>query len=277
VHDSIETAAPDLQGRLYRSPLLYGLQQSRWTLEALQGQVEWLHSTPTGKPMSLPGICKLLKRLGVTYKRGQAHLHSPDLLYDKKMAYIHSLHALNSTDPERYVLLYEDEVTYYRRAVVHRGWASRGKFGAIKVKQGARYNSIRRIAGCLDVHTGQLISRQRSTYPVTEMARFFRFVDQHYPQAQRIFVVLDNWFVHFHPYVLDYLAKHCPRIELVPLPTYAPWTNPMEKVWLKLSRDLLYHHPYDDDWEGLKQAVEDWLAQYLTGSQKLLHSASLSP
>jgi hypothetical protein len=109
------------------------------------------------------------------------------------------------------------------------------------------------------------------------MARFFRFVDQHSPQAQRIFVVLDNCFVHFHPYVLDYLAKHCPRIELVPLPTSAPWSNAMEKVCLKLSRERLSHHRYDDDWEGLKQAVEDWLAQYVTGSQKLLHSAGLSP
>ena len=71
------------------------------------------------------------------------------------------------------------------------------------------------------MHTGQLISRQRSTYPVTEMARFFRFVDQHSPRAEQVFVVLDNWFVHFHSYVLDYLAKHCPHIELVPLPTYA--------------------------------------------------------
>src|SRR5215467_7050006 len=98
VHDSIETAAPDLQGRLYRSPRLYGLEQSRWTLQALQGQVEWLHSTPTGKPMSLPGICSLLKRLGVTYKRGRAHLHSPDLLYNQKMAYIRSIHVRNTTD-----------------------------------------------------------------------------------------------------------------------------------------------------------------------------------
>ena len=29
VHDRIETAAPDLQGRFYRSPQLYGLKQSR--------------------------------------------------------------------------------------------------------------------------------------------------------------------------------------------------------------------------------------------------------
>jgi hypothetical protein len=110
-HQSIETAAPDLQGRLSRSPHLFGLEQSRWTLPALQKQVPWLQHTPTGKPMSLPGICQLLKRLAVSYKRGRAQVHSPDLLSDKKMASIRSLHQLNRTDPERYVLLYEEELT----------------------------------------------------------------------------------------------------------------------------------------------------------------------
>jgi hypothetical protein len=161
--------------------------------------------------------------------------------------------------------------------VVNRCWAGRGQRTAIKVKQGARYNAVNRIASCLNVHTGQLISRQRRTYPVQEMSRFFRFVDQHYPTAERIFLVLDNWFVHVHPYVLDYLAKDCPRIELVPLPTYAPWTNPMEKVWLKLYQELLYHHPYDDDWDGLKRTIENWLDRYVSGSQDLLRSVSLLP
>ena len=110
-HHSIETAAPDLQGRLYRSAHLYGLEQSRWTLQALQKEVPWLQHTRTGKPMSVSGICQLLKRLGVTYKRGRAHVHSPDLLYNKKRAYIPSLRELNKTDPERSVVLYADELT----------------------------------------------------------------------------------------------------------------------------------------------------------------------
>ena len=54
-------------------------------------------------------------------------------------------------------------------------------------------------------------------------------------------------------------------------------TNLMEKVWLKLSRELLYHYPYDDDWEGLQQAVEEWLAQFAGGSLALLRSVGLSP
>jgi hypothetical protein len=111
------------------------LSRVGFPLQGLQGQVDWLQHTHTGKPMSLPGICKLLKRLAVSSKRGRAHLHSPDLLYNKKMAYIRSLHELHHTDPERYVLLYEDELTYYRRAVVNRGWAGTGQRMAIKVKE----------------------------------------------------------------------------------------------------------------------------------------------
>jgi hypothetical protein len=38
--------------------------------------------------------------------------------------------------------------------------------------------------------------------------------------------------------------KHPNRIRFVSLPTYAPWTNPTEKYWLKLSRKWLRFHPY---------------------------------
>src|SRR5690348_12636584 len=51
------------------------------------------------------------------------------------MASIHSLHELNATDPQRYVLFYEDELTSYRRAVVQQSWASRGRYAAIKVNE----------------------------------------------------------------------------------------------------------------------------------------------
>ena len=51
----------------------------------------------------------------------------------------------------------------------------------------------------------------------------------------------------------------------------------MEKVWLKLYRELLYHHSYDDVWEQLKQVAQDWLGKYTDGSQDLLRSVSLLP
>jgi hypothetical protein len=40
---------------------------------------------------------------------------------------------------------------------------------------------------------------------------------------------------------------------------YAPWTNPMEKVWRKLYQEVLHLHDFRDDWEALKREVERWL------------------
>jgi hypothetical protein len=62
-----------VQAVLYRSPQLYDLQRSRWTLCAVRAVVQWM------KDLSIPGVSKLLKRLRVSYKRGQEHVHSPDL------------------------------------------------------------------------------------------------------------------------------------------------------------------------------------------------------
>ena len=48
-------------------------------------------------------------------------------------------------------------------------------------------------------------------------------------------------------------------IELLFLPTYAPWTNPVEKLWKKLKQEVVCLHRFADAWEGLKQKVRDFL------------------
>ena len=55
-------------------------------------------------------------------------------------------------------------------------------------------------------------------------------LDAAYPDAERVLVVQDNWSVHRHADVLAALGRW-PRIEPVWLPTYAPWLNPIEKLW----------------------------------------------
>ncbi|MBL1378410.1 transposase [Zobellella iuensis] len=33
-------------------------------------------------------------------------------------------------------------------------------------------------------------------------------------------------------------------IQIVPLPTYASWLNPIEKLWRKLRQELTHPHPW---------------------------------
>jgi transposase len=80
-----------------------------------------------------------------------------------------------------------------------------------------------------------------------------------------------------HPFVLENLEQRLCRIPFLRLPTYAPWTNPSEKLWLKLSQELLDRHEFGNDWKGLQQAIDEWLASFAQGSASLLHFVGLSP
>ncbi len=258
-----------MQEQLYCSPHFCGLSCSRWSLARLRQTVPWM------RPLSLPGISKLLRRLQVSYQRGRVHVTSPDALYTQKMEAIAEARMLSMWMPKRFVFLYEDEHTYGRQPSAAQAYGKRGG-PTPKAVQAPRYWTKRRIAGCLDVHTGALISRQRSRFNVREMAAFFLLVEQQYPEAERIFIALDNWPVHFHGYVLDTLCEHQSRITLLPLPTYAPWTNPIEKVWRQFNQDLFHMHPWSQDWERLKREVTRWLQAASSASEDLLRYVGLA-
>src|SRR6266516_1004923 len=81
LHDA-ESAASEVQEMLYRSPVLYGLDRHTWTLKDVGHTIGWM------RPLSIPAVCKLLRRFKLAYKRGRAHVHSPDLEYNQKMAAI---------------------------------------------------------------------------------------------------------------------------------------------------------------------------------------------
>ena len=66
-------------------------------------------------------------------------------------------------------------------------------------------------------------------------------------------------------------------IQLVFVPTYAPWTNPIEKLWRWLRQDILHLHRFSDRWNDLKQRVLDFMAQFEQDSTQLLHYVGLLP
>ena len=263
-----QSAASEVQEVVHRSPTLYGLDRHSWTLADIGRTIVWM------RQMTVPAICKLLKRLQVVYKRGRAHVHSPDLEYNQKMAAIAAARQEAKQHPEEVVFLYEDEFTAYLRPLVGRSYRSRAERG--QKATGATGETVR-LAGCIDAMSGRVIWRRRGSYNVKEMYRFFYYVNQQYPQAKVIYLALDNWPVHFHDYVTEHLAKMKKpnRIRFLPLPTYAPWTNPTEKYWLKLSREWLRFHPYAGDKKKFIRELDGWLSRHSDDSTALLHEVGL--
>lgn len=174
------------------------------------------------------------------------------------------------------VTLYQDEVTIERQPTLAAAYALAGP--------------------------EQPLARRSHRVTVAELVAFYQQLVAAYPQAERIYLIQDNWPVHRHPDLLvalerqetpflAYLFANWPTapharaierwgqlqlpIQLVPLPTSASWTNPIEKLWRKLKQDLLHLHRLADDLSGLRAAVDAFLAPFAAGSPDLLRYVGL--
>lgn len=279
---------------LAQSPSAYGVTRSRWTLNALlHHSEEWLRTTTPA------GIYRVLQRLGLPYKRGRLSVHSPDPAYLDKRMRISALEAVVRSEPQRFVLLYLDEFTYTRQPTLANAYAPRGHC-QVTARLGYRKNYEYRILAAVNALSGAVHYVARNRIKVATLRDFWRQVCAAYPQAEQIYVVLDNWPVHYHPdglvvlqpqpFAADFIlppswlrqarAKFVPDslpIVLVPLPTYASWLNPIEKLWRKLRQDVLHLHRFEDDSDGLRAAVVAFLDHFALGSRPLLHYIGLLP
>ena len=215
----------------------------------------------------------MLKRFDIHYKRGRQYVHSPDLDYHHKLSQIADAIAQVLAQPDQYVLVYEDEFTYYRRPSLAQAYGRAGQ-DDVRAYTGLRSNTKRRIAASLNLLTGQVHAWQRASFRRHTLLRFFRSLADAYPHAQTIFVVLDNWPVHFHPDIVQGLTGA--RLVFLRLPTYAPWTNPIEKLWRKLYQEHLHLHRLVDDWQQLQASIDSWLAQFAQPSPDLLRYVGLA-
>jgi hypothetical protein len=265
---SREAAAEAVLDVLHKPPKAAGSDRARWALAALLASVVWLNG------LTVSGVSQLLGRLGVRYRRGQEHLHSPDPLYDAKMREAAAARAEAAARPGAVVFLYQDEFTARRRPTVAQAWHEAGGPGR-PAEQGRGANTSRRLIGALDVADGRVFCWERAHADVGTLIRYYAALAEAYPAAERIYVAQDNWPVHFHPRVLASLEGS--RVKLLRLPTYAPWTNPIEKVWRRLKQEVLHQHAHGDDWAGLRKAVTAWLAKWSGPSPGMLRYVGLCP
>jgi hypothetical protein len=269
-----------------RDPRLFGEPRTRWTRAAIGRHVAWL----AGHCPS--GIGRALRALGVAWKRAREHVHSPDPAYEAKRAAIAASRAASRTGGGRIVTLFQDEVTLHRQPSLAAAWSARGRDHAL-AERSYRADAPTRIVGVLDAADGRVLVCRRSKLSIPALVGFYQDVVAAYPGADRIDVVLDNWPVHFHPDLLVALqpqdgpfpfprpghwpaepsaaaghkwgALHLP-IRLLPLPTYASWLNPIEKLWRAFRHDVVHLHPWADNLPALRAAADAFFAQFAAGT-----------
>lgn len=254
----------------------------------------WLNLT------TVSGLSQLLKRVGISYKQGRDYVHSPDPDYEAKLSMIELMRLRSYFDSQRYPFLYLDELTYYRQPTVSRAYESQGREQPL-ARRSYKSDNHFRVLGALNAMSGQLSYRQRKITSIPCFTGFWYQLRDDYPQAEEIYVVVDNWPVHFHPDVLaplqDQNFPFPPKlpaswsslststkakqdnlpIQLLCLPTYASWLNPIEKLWRWLKQDVIHLHRLSGNWPQLRERVDEFLVQFSDGSDELLRYVGLLP
>jgi len=279
--------------RLHQPPENFHQARTRWSLAALLNTCEWLRLG------TVVGLWRLLDRLGVSYKRARDYLHSPDREYKAKVTYIRQCLEQTLREPERYVLLYLDEFGFERQPTLSWAYTKRGTALPL-AERSYRTNTLCRGIGALNALSGQLTYEQHSKITLPRLSNFYHHLVQDYNWAECIYVVQDNWPVHVHPDVMARLQEQTspfwpsvpanwpdqprPRavhdslpIQLLFLPTYSPWLNPIEQLWRWARQEVIHLHRFSDDWLTLKKRVLDFMARFASGSTELLNYVGLLP
>src|SRR4030095_4589131 len=236
---------------------------SRWTLRTIRASVEWLTE------YTLSGVWRVLQTCGLGLHTSCARLFSPDPEYQRKVRRLYRCLRDAARHPDSVIALFLDEFGYQRWPEVAPMW---GVEAAVAPRVGN--NQQWRTIGALNALTGQVNYLEGYIVGRQQVSKFYSHLDRAYPEVARMYVIQDNWNIHTHSDVLAALVDY-PRITPVWLPTYAPWLNPIEKLWRWLRQDILKMHHWVEDWPHVKQRVHDFLDQFAQGSAALLRYVGL--
>lgn len=241
---------------------------TRWTLRTIRASFSWL------RDYSLSGVWRLLRSYDLRLRTARIQQYSPDPDYATKLARLEQCLIEAAAHPGEIVVVFLDEMGYYRWPVPTRNWGASAPAPAPCAERDGPNNKQWRLIGALNAVNGRVDYLDAYILGRAKVVQFYRQLLAAYPKARRIYVVQDNWSIHRHAEVLAAVAD-MPQIEPVWLPTYAPWLNPIEKLWRWLREHVLKLHRLAGDWSTLREQVNTFLDQFAHGSQALLRYVGL--
>lgn len=265
--DSPEAAKDEIEEKLRCSPRRFNISRSRWRLKDIRQVISWL------RDCTLSGVHQIMKRLKISLKRATGYVDSPDPDYQLKRRAVAKAFASALSHPERFVVLFQDELTYYSQPDNALKYGPVGKQPP-HVHRATTENVMSRVGAVMNGLTGQVTYLQGDKFGKVAFAKLYRQIRRLYPQ-RKLFVIQDNTSFHYNDNVLA--TAEALDIQPVFLPTYTSWLNPIEKLWRWLKADVLHGHEFAHDFERLRRVVAEFLDQFAFGSPALLRYVGLLP
>jgi DDE superfamily endonuclease len=197
-----------------------GPPPSRWTLRGLRA------TFPGWEELTLGGVWRALRRLGLGLRSARVQQYSPDPDYLAKEAHLLACLREAAAWPDEVVALFLDEAGYTRWPAPAPDWGPVAPAPRPVADRAGSKQQLWRIIGALNALTGQVDYLDNYIIGREKVSTFYRQLDRRYAHARRVYLIQDNWSIHSHPDVLATLGT-LPRLEPIWLPTYSPWLNPI--------------------------------------------------
>ncbi len=255
-----------LQTLVEQAPREVGYATSTWTWADLAQQLvstQQSTSTPATPSFSVSAetVRRHLHALGYRVIRPVLTVTSPDPNYAIKVAQLEAYQ--QQAERDEITLLYEDEYDLNLLPGVLRCWTRLGQQRKIATP---RQNEKRYGFGAVNWMTGQVTTLITDRKNSAGFCALLEQVIQTYCPGEtwtgrRVILVVDNFKIHASKQSTALLERYADRLQVCPLPTYAPQLNVIERLWKHLRQKVTHNHLFAS-MAKLIEAVEAFFQYY---------------
>lgn len=187
---------------------------------------------------SISGMRQLLHRLDFVYKKAKSVPGKANA--ELQRAYQAMLEETLKNKAAKDAHYYLDGAHPQHNTQIAYGWIKKGKDKLIKANSGRQRININ---GALNSETLAVVMRTDDSINTQSTLKLFEQLEQKHPEADAIYITLDNARYYKNQLVMEYLKSS--KIKLLFMPAYSPNLNLIERLWKFMRKTILYNQYYE--------------------------------
>jgi len=234
------------------SPTDFSFYRSRWTCGTVVTLLLEDHKVRVGRET----VRRCLHAHDLVYRRPRPVLGPKD---PDRALKLQQIRQLLRHLPANEIAFFQDEVDINTNPKIGSMWMHKGQQAEVETPG---TNTKRYLAGAMNWRSGEVITTQGKRRNADLFLALLDELRRRYRRYRVIHVICDNAIFHRPDrckQVRAYLERWGHRVQLHFLPTYAPETNPIERVWWHLHEEITRNHRCQNI-DELLDLVMGWLS-----------------
>jgi transposase len=242
-------------------PLVVGCETACWTSVLIRVLI-WREF---GVLYNCQYVCTLLHNLGFSFQKARFVSDHLDAARRQHWLQQEWPRILRAAQRHKGLILFEDEASFAQWGSLSYTWARRGQQPEVKTS-GKRKGY--KVFGAIEYFSGRLLYQGiEGRFNSESYQRFLQMLMEQ--TTQPLFLIHDGARYHTSAATQAFLAAHCDRITVEPLPSYSPDYNPIAYLWKKTKKRAT-HNQYFKEFAALTGSVDKALAYFATHPDTVL-------